>query len=145
MISPSRPERSDVPPTPGLKVRRSEALEEARRRSRPRDISSGAGTLGPFWEQKKGVFRQSRGGRTVIEMEREYEKEKENKGNMTGSYFKKDSVTRLGCTDPHLHFTSSVTPVPVITAVSLLQSTLNPLYLFSISLCHFFFVPPCTH
>lgn len=47
MISPSRPERSNVPPTPGLKVRRSEALEEARRRSRPRDISSGTGTLGP--------------------------------------------------------------------------------------------------
>ncbi|KAI4821860.1 hypothetical protein KUCAC02_007438 [Chaenocephalus aceratus] len=45
MISPSRPERSDEPP--GLKVRRSEALEEARRRSRPRDISSGTGTLGP--------------------------------------------------------------------------------------------------
>lgn len=53
MISPSRPERSDVPPAPGLKVRRSEALEEARRRSRPKDISSGTRTLGPSWGQKK--------------------------------------------------------------------------------------------
>ena len=47
MISPSRPERADEPPAPGLKVRRSEALEEARRRSRPRDISTGRRTLGP--------------------------------------------------------------------------------------------------
>lgn len=54
MISPSRPERSEAPPAAGLKVRRSEALEEARRRSRPRDISYGAGTLGPSsGEQKK--------------------------------------------------------------------------------------------
>lgn len=47
MISPSRPERNDEPAAPGLKVRRSEALEEARRRSRPRDISSETVTLGP--------------------------------------------------------------------------------------------------
>lgn len=50
MISPSSPERNDEPPAPGLNVRRSEALEEARRRSRPRDISSGTGTLGPSSE-----------------------------------------------------------------------------------------------
>lgn len=60
MISPSRPERNDVPPAPGLKVRRSEALEEARRRSRPRDISSGTGTLGPSSGGEKGDF--SKGG-----------------------------------------------------------------------------------
>lgn len=49
MISPSRPERKDEPPTPALKVKRSEALEEARRRSRPKDISSGTEMLGPSW------------------------------------------------------------------------------------------------
>lgn len=72
MISPSRPERNDVPPAPGLKVRRSEALEEARRRSRPRDISSGTGTLGPssgyLGAEKKGSFRKRRVIESKIEM-----------------------------------------------------------------------------
>lgn len=66
MISPSRPERNAEPPAPGLKVRRSEALEEARRRSRPRDISSGTRTLGPSSEYgdvrvKKGAKVRGRG------------------------------------------------------------------------------------
>lgn len=66
MISPSRPERNDVPPAPGLKVRRSEALEEARRRSRPRDISSGTGTLGPS-SGDLGAEKKSFRKRRVIE------------------------------------------------------------------------------
>lgn len=46
MISPSSSPLE--PPVPELKVRRSEAFEEARRSSRPRDISPSAQTLCPF-------------------------------------------------------------------------------------------------
>lgn len=85
MISPSSPERSDEPPTPGLKVRRSEALEEARRRSRPRDISSGTRTLGPSSEYEdlrveKG--EKEGGGTTRKKCRNVKEKEKTRKDNM---------------------------------------------------------------
>lgn len=83
MISPSRPERNDEPPAPGLKVRRSEALEEARRRSRPRDISSGTRRLGPSSEYENlGV---EKGVKAVKEHEKDKEEQhKRKKGNVTG-------------------------------------------------------------
>lgn len=62
MISPSSPERAAVPPAPGLKVRRSEALEEARRRSRPRDMASSSRTLSPSSGGQKRTFAEEAGG-----------------------------------------------------------------------------------
>lgn len=72
-----------MPPAPGLKVRRSAALEEARRRSRPRDISSGTGTLGPssgdLGAEKKS-FRKRRVIESKIEMTRECQRTGKDKG-----------------------------------------------------------------
>ena len=63
MISPSRTE-GGPPLPPGARVRRSEALEEARRRRRPRDIAGGCshppqagaqvGLAAPAWEGGEG-------------------------------------------------------------------------------------------
>lgn len=113
MISPSRPGRNTEPPAPGLNVRRSDALEEARRRSRPRDISSGTETLSPSSEcgswRREGYLGDV-GGTRLIRWERRVEDKR-----LSSKFFK-----------DNLHFICSV-PL-AFTAVSLLQrcSSLSP-------------------
>lgn len=139
MISPSRPERNDEPPTPGLKVRRSEALEEARRRSRPRDISSGTKTLGPSSEcGDLGV---------------EEDMLKTRKEETWWTCKCKNSVTQRGSmrlhgTSPPPHLlrhmcASTLLQCPYCSAQP--QVPLSQTYLFSISLGHTFFAHTCTN
>lgn len=121
MISPSRPERNDEPPAPGLKVRRSEALEEARRRSRPRDISLGTKMLGPFF-----TYKGKKWYKRVKELEKTIEDDIGEKGRwQEGKYFNMWHSLALWREDPHLQSTSSVTRVHVLYC-SVLTAALNP-------------------